>query len=118
MGRFIYEGAVKAEIEDRALAHLQFVIMDKLRRGEAFPFTWHDDPSLGQGRTTVWLNTRSDLVFKYYGSRQPELNRAWLEALAVEANSLQGLQLMREPERSEPLAPVADTNEQLSPDAG
>jgi hypothetical protein len=104
MGRFMYEGAVKTEIEDRALAHLQFVIMDKLRRNEAFPFTWQDDASLGQGRTTVWLNARSNLVFKYYGSRQPELNRAWLESLAVEANSLQGLRLIPEPEKTERLS--------------
>ncbi|WP_308493513.1 DUF7882 family protein [Microbacterium terrisoli] len=106
MGQFIYEESVKTEIEDRALFHLQFVIVDKLRRNEAFPFTWFDDPSYGQGRTTVWLSSQANIVFKYYGSRQPELNRAWLEALAVEANSLSGLRLTREP-TPEPLAGMA-----------
>ena len=104
MGRFIYEGTVKIEIEDRALAHVQFIIADKLRRDEAFPFTWQDDASLGQGRTAVWLNSRSNLVFKYYGSRLPELNRQWLEALAKEANSLTGLRLVPEPEANETFA--------------
>ncbi|WP_439958202.1 DUF7882 family protein, partial [Salmonella enterica] len=43
MGKFIYEGSVKTEIEDRALTHLQLVITAKLRRGEPFPFSWRED---------------------------------------------------------------------------
>jgi hypothetical protein len=105
MGRFVYEGSAKTEVEDRALAHLQFVIMDKLRRDEPFGFTWKDDPSVGQGRTTVWLSSRSNLVFTYYGSRQPQLNREWLEQLAATANSLTGLHLTPEPEAVEPMEP-------------
>lgn len=39
MGKFIYNGSVRVEIEDRTLAHLQAVIGRKLRRGEGFHFT-------------------------------------------------------------------------------
>ncbi|WP_029145013.1 hypothetical protein [Microbacterium luticocti] len=102
MGRFIYEGSVHTEIEDRALAHLQIVVMDKLRRSESFAFTWTDDASLGSGRTVVWLNAQSNIVFKFYGSRMPKLNRVWLETLAVEANSIGGLRLLPEPAPGSP----------------
>ncbi|WP_136055533.1 ATP-dependent DNA ligase [Microbacterium sp. K24] len=102
MGRFIYEGNVKTDIEDRALTHLQLVITAKLRRGEPFPFTWREDLSVGGGRTTVWVQARSSLVFKYSGSRQPAINREWVEALAFTANSPSGLYLVPEPAEQNP----------------
>jgi len=37
------------------------------------------------------------MVFKYVGSRQPEINRAWVDALAYTANSPSGLYLVPEP---------------------
>ncbi|WP_292830885.1 ATP-dependent DNA ligase [Microbacterium sp.] len=97
MGRFSYEGDAKVDIDDRALAHLQVVIGQKLRRGEPFYFTWRNDASLGEGRTTVWLHPQASLVFKFHGSRQPSLNRAWLEALSHTANSGSGLYVVPEP---------------------
>lgn len=100
MGKFIYEGSVKTEIEDRALTHVQLVISAKLRRGEPFPFSWREDASVGGGRTTVWIHSASSLVFKYYGSRQPAINRAWTDALAYTANTPGGLYLVPEPSES------------------
>lgn len=97
MGKFIYEGGVKTEIEDRALTHLQLVITAKLRRGEPFAFTWKEDPSIGGGRTTVWIHAGSAIVYKYHGSRQPSVNRDWIEALAFTASSPSGLYLVPEP---------------------
>ncbi|WP_144881121.1 DUF7882 family protein [Microbacterium paraoxydans] len=97
MGRFIYEGSTKVEVEDRALRHLQLVMTAKLRRGEPFPYTWKEDASIGGGRITVWLHAGRSMVFKYVGSRQPEINRAWVDALAYTANSPGGLYLVPEP---------------------
>ncbi|MEZ7755184.1 ATP-dependent DNA ligase [Microbacterium paraoxydans] len=97
MGKFIYEGSTKIEVEDRALRHLQLVITAKLRRGEPFPYSWKEDASIGGGRITVWLHAGSSMVFKYVGSRQPEINRAWVDALAYTANSPGGLYLVPEP---------------------
>ncbi|RUQ07846.1 MULTISPECIES: ATP-dependent DNA ligase [unclassified Microbacterium] len=97
MGRFIYEGSAKIEVEDRALRHLQLVMTAKLRRGEPFPYTWKEDASIGGGRITVWIHAGSSMVFKYVGSRQPEVNRAWVDALAYTANSPSGLYLVPEP---------------------
>lgn len=97
VGRFSYEGDAKVELDDRVLAHLQVVIGQKLRRSEPFFFTWRNDASLGDGRTTVWLHPQASLVFKFHGSRQPTLNRAWLEALTHTANSGTGLYVVPEP---------------------
>jgi hypothetical protein len=98
MGRFVYESNVHADFDDRLLLHLQTVIAIKLRRGEAFAFTWRSAPSTNEGRTTVWLNASSTLTFRYFGSRQPSLNKRWLEALMYTANSPAGLHVVHEPE--------------------
>ncbi|KJQ53977.1 DUF7882 family protein [Microbacterium sp. SA39] len=108
MGKFIYEGGVKTEIEDRALTHLQLVITAKLRRGEPFPFSWREDASVGGGRTTVWIQPGSSLVFKYFGSRQPSINRAWIEALAFTANAPSGLYLVPEPAENGEAQPAGE----------
>lgn len=97
MGKFIYDGTIKTEIEDRALTHLQLVITSKLRRGEPLSFTWKEDESIGGGRTTVWVHSTSSLVFKYSGSRHLSINRHWIEALAFTANAPTGLHLVHEP---------------------
>lgn len=96
MGRFYY-GERKVEIEDRALAHLQIVIGSKLRRGEPFYFTWREDASVGDGRTSVWMHPAASFTFRFFGSRRPTLNRKWLEALSFTANSSSGLHLVPEP---------------------
>ncbi len=102
MGKFTYESTVKVDFDDRLLLHLQTVIGTKLRRSEAFFFSWREDPSLGSGRTTIWVHPHASLIFRYYGSRAPSLNRLWLEALMREANSPGGLHVVPEPADSEP----------------
>jgi hypothetical protein len=92
-----YEGQVSLDLDDRALAHLQIVIGNKLRRGEAFAFSWAKDASLGHGRTTVWIHPGSTLVFSFHGGRAPQINRTWVEALMMAANSPHGLYLLPEP---------------------
>ncbi|MGP3534880.1 DUF7882 family protein [Microbacterium sp. RD1] len=111
MGKFVYDGQVRVDFEDRLLAHLQATITTKLRRGEPFTFMWKDDASIGDGRTTVWVHPGCSLVYKYYGGRVPGLNRAWLEALMHTANSPSGLYVVPEPaQRSEEGRPVLETD--------
>lgn len=102
MGKFIYDGNIKVDFEDRLLAHLQAVIMAKVRRGESFPFTWKDEISTGGGRTTVYIHPNVSLVFKYHGSRSPQLSPAWLHALTYNANSGRGLYVIPEPDDASP----------------
>lgn len=102
MGKFTYDGIVRVDFEDRLLLHLQLVIGAKLRRGESFHFAWKDDTSIGDGRTIVWLHPRASLVYKYYGSRTPSINMAWIEALTFTANSTMGLHVVPEPPEHPP----------------
>lgn len=97
MGKFIYDSDVRADFEDRLLAHLQAVIMAKVRRGESFTFTWKEDISTGGGRTAVFIHSHVSLVFKFHGGRTPQLNPAWLHALSYTANSPRGLYVVPEP---------------------
>ena len=104
MGKIIY-GHLRQEIEidDRALAHLQAVVSTKLRRGEGFFLNWRDDPSVGDGHSAAWISPNIPLFFKYYGSKQIELSRAWIEAMTQGANSNGGLQLGAEPSLTTPI---------------
>lgn len=97
MGKFIYDSTIKVDFDDRLLAHLQIVIAAKVRRGEGFHFTWKDQASIGNGRTMVWMHPSVSLVYKFYGSRHPQVNRTWIEALMYTANSPTGLYPVTEP---------------------
>jgi hypothetical protein len=44
MGRLTYDSHFSVDFDDRTLAHLQLVIVAKLRRNEAFFLSWRDDP--------------------------------------------------------------------------
>lgn len=106
MGKFVYEGGPKVELDDRALLHLQTVIAAKLRRAEPFSFSWRDDASVGGGRTSVWIHPGAALVFKFDGGGRMPLNRAWVDALAFTANAPSGLYLTPEP--TESTAPTSE----------
>lgn len=95
MGKLIYGHGSSIDVEDRLLAHVKLAVVAKLRRDEKFTLSWvHED---GSGRTTVWLHPAIPLQFKFDGSRSPVVNRAWVEALMMSANSTGGLQMVPEP---------------------
>jgi len=107
LGKLLY-GASKVEIEfdDRVLAHLQIVIGAKLRRHEGFFFSWRDDPAIGDGRSSIWLDTSIPMYFRFTSPERHQLNRVWLEQLTQSANQTQGLLLSTEP-GADPNAPVS-----------
>lgn len=97
MGKLFYGAELIVDFEDRALIHLQIVIGAKLRRGESFHFSWRDDEALGGGRNTLWLAPEIPLHYKYFGSRPPAINHAWIDVLTTSSHSAYGLQLLPEP---------------------
>lgn len=101
----VYNGSGTITIDDRLLAHLQIVIIDKLRRQESFAFTW----DVGGRESSVWFGPSISLEFVYSGGRVPTLNRAWLHQLAEAAASNAGLHAVPEPMM--PAAPVAPAPE-------
>ena len=90
------------EIDDRTLAHLQIVIIDKLRRGETFCFTCLD----GCARTTYWFSPGIPLRFGFTEPCRIGINRAWVAALELSAQTVQGLRVVEEPLDTSP-RPVA-----------
>jgi hypothetical protein len=98
MGQLVYGNTNPGiEFHDRTLAHLQIVIMIKLRRGESFGFCFDHGTSAGSGRTTIWLSPAIPLQFIYLGSKEPAINKLWLESLAASSNSAAGLRMIAEP---------------------
>ncbi|MCX7522464.1 ATP-dependent DNA ligase [Microbacterium sp. STN6] len=97
MGKLTYDSTLTIDFDDRVLAHLQMVIGAKLRRNEAFYFSWKDDTAIGDGRSTLWMHPTIPIYFKFAGGKQPSINRRWVDALMMTANSPSGLQLVPEP---------------------
>ena len=95
MARLLYGSPpVSFEFDTRTLAHVEVVVMAKLRRNENFAFSVEQS---GDSRTTIWVNVSSDLQF-IYDEPRPEINREWLGRLVDSANSTSGLRVMPEHE--------------------
>ena len=106
MGTLLYGNpGIVITFDDRALMHLQIVISTKLRRRESFIFTWSDSADEGSGRSAIWLDPTSTLYYRYFGSRTPSINRDWIEALMLSANSAGGLVFIAEPAPSPSISP-------------
>jgi hypothetical protein len=110
MGKLIYNVNTSTEIDDRALAHLQIVIIGKLRRQESFAFSWKNPASEGDGRSTIWIAPQLALHFRYSGGRPPTINRLWVEALMASANSTAGLHMVPEPTELKTTPPAHDAS--------
>ncbi|MFF2369177.1 hypothetical protein [Agromyces sp. NPDC058110] len=105
MGTLYYgDSQTPIGIDDRALTHLQLVIITKLRRGEAFTLSWRHTDDEPRGRTTIWLSNSMPLRFVFDEEDAPELNHAWVEELMKSANSTGGVQLVPENLDSSPIA--------------
>lgn len=97
MGTLTYDSMLSADFDDRTLAHLQMVVGAKLRRNEAFYFSWKDDASIGNGRSVIWKHPTIPISFKFFGSRAPTINRDWIDELMLLANTPSGLYVITEP---------------------
>lgn len=105
LGNFIYgTPSITVEFDDRVLAHLKVVIVSKLRRGESFTFSWENSAESGSGHSSVWLHPAIPMQFEFFGSKEPSLNRAWLEELVQLSNTPAGLRII-----PEPAAPAVDS---------
>lgn len=121
MGSMTYDGIV-IHFEDRLLAHLQIVIVNKLRRQESFAMSWRDATDVGDGRSAIWLDPSIPLYFKFEGSRAPSINKGWVDRLAESASGPQGLVVTGEDgeldERPGRLGPVTGSLPTMMPPVG
>jgi hypothetical protein len=83
-------------MDDRLLAHLRVVMVSKMRNHEAFTVSWSMDVSQGGGRETLWVHPSIPLRFRFFGSRPPAINRAWIDLMLTAANR-GDLRIMPEP---------------------
>lgn len=98
MGEFVYGNpSVVVNFDDRVLAHLKIVILAKVRRGESFSFSWEYTAAAGSGHSSIWIHPTIPLQFNFQGSKEPLLNRAWVEELVRISNTPAGLRVTPEP---------------------
>lgn len=104
MGYLMYSNCAEYEFDDRTLAHLKVAINMKLRRQECFLMSWTNPVEKGSGRVSLWLSPNIPLVFRFSGSRAPQLNEAWLRVLNELSHTPRGLVVVEEKEAEEYLA--------------
>ena len=93
MGQLLYGSPPESfAMEDRTLAHVEIVVLAKLRRNEAFALLL-DEPD--GGRSTIWINSASTLHFRFDKGTH-EINRRWLEDLIDSANGSAGMRVLPE----------------------
>jgi hypothetical protein len=95
VGELRYDGR-DLEFDDRLLTHLQVVIIQKFRKGEAFAMSWARSVALGSGRGSVWMAPTVPVVFRFRDARVPAINRDWLHKLAESASGPHGLVVVNE----------------------
>ena len=96
MGHLTYGGTQEFEFEDRTLAHLKVAITLKLRRQESFLMSWVIPAENGGGRMSLWVAPSIPLTFRFGGSRVPQLNKVWIEAMSELSHTPRGLILLSE----------------------
>lgn len=95
MGKLTY-GAIQREIviDDKLLAHIEVVVLSRLRRNNAFALRWTENVEGGDDvRRTIWVHPNSDLYFEYETPEHGELDREVLDKLAKSADSNAGINL-------------------------
>ncbi len=91
-------GSDQYEFDDRLLAHMKLAIVAKLLRHESFLLNWTIPAEKGSGRISLWISRESHLSFRFAGSRPPNINPRWVEALSLKAARTGGMQVISEDE--------------------
>lgn len=103
MGTLTYAGA-EYTIDERVLAHLKIAITAKLRLGEGFLLSWQIPTAQGSGRVSLWISPQIPIIYRFSGSRVPELNKNWIDALTRSAHGIRGMVVMDEAQAVEYVA--------------
>jgi hypothetical protein len=79
------------EMPDRILAHLKVLVSTKLRRNESFSLSWDRLIDGAVERSSIWLHCSIPLQFRMDAEAAKQLDRAYLQQLADQANSSAGV---------------------------
>lgn len=66
MGRLLYTPESSFDVDDRLLAHLRIVMMNKLRRSEGFMLQL---PTPNGGYASLWVSPSKALLMQFFGGR-------------------------------------------------
>lgn len=83
--------ATTITVDDRALAHLQYVIFQRYRRHEPFVMTLVTGEAGSRQRRSTWMTPGAPVSFAYDREDMPQLDRVWLEELMKQSYSGTGL---------------------------
>ncbi|MCJ1696527.1 ATP-dependent DNA ligase [Rathayibacter caricis] len=97
MGRLLYDSRLDVHFDDHVLAHLQAVIGIRLRRGESFYLSWKDLPNVGCGRTSIWLDPRIALCFRYGRGPAVVIDGNWVRRWVADSYAPGGLRVTEDP---------------------
>jgi hypothetical protein len=92
--------ATMVTIEDRALAHLQYVIFQRFRRHEPFVMTLVTGTGADRQRRSTWMTPGAPVSFSYDAEASQQLDREWLEELMKQSYSGAGLTYVEGAEES------------------
>lgn len=81
-------------LDDRALTHLQYVIVQKYRRGESFLLTWTDGGADDGRERSWWMSPSAPLSFEFDGTDEAPLELGWVDVLTRSADSTSGLRIV------------------------
>ncbi|GAA4159404.1 hypothetical protein GCM10022286_13740 [Gryllotalpicola daejeonensis] len=98
MARLIYGASEGFEFDERTLAHLKIAITAKLRVRESFLLNWVVPADKGSGRMSLWISPEVPLIFVFHGSKPPQLNKTWIDAMSRSAHGIRGMTVMAENE--------------------
>jgi hypothetical protein len=98
VARLIYGSNEGFEFDERTLAHLKIAMAAKLRVRESFLLNWAVPAERGSGRMSLWISPEVPLIFVFHGSKPPQLNKTWLDALSRSAHGIRGMTVMPEDE--------------------
>ncbi|MEI3849811.1 MULTISPECIES: DUF7882 family protein [unclassified Microbacterium] len=81
------------ELDDRLVAHLRFVVLEYLRRGDGLALTVMQASPYPPRQTTIWIHPGIAIRFELDDTEPPALDRDLTKALAAAASTLDGIMI-------------------------
>ncbi|WP_441328005.1 DUF7882 family protein [Leucobacter tardus] len=79
------------DFNDVVLAHLRFVVVQKIRKRESFYVNWTRDPGVGSGRVSIWVSPEIPLAFYMPELAEKDWHPEWVAQMMEEGNSVHGI---------------------------
>lgn len=92
MGSFICADW-QLRMDDRVLTHLEYVVVQQFRRGEAFLLSWVDAGGPDAIERSLWLSPHVAVGFDFDSADPVPLELAWVAALSSTVETAGGVRI-------------------------